>query len=96
MASLPDDVERWIGRHFNAADAPTARSLLQQAVDHKGTPATERLLRCAAIGSQGDLEQLKYLVGLMQIDYRDVIVAGEYEVRDGKLARVRNLDEPLN
>ena len=39
--------------------------------------------------------QLRYLVGLLQIDYRDVIMFGEYDTIDGKLARVRNLNEPL-
>ena len=42
-----------------------------------------------------ELLQLRYLVGLLQIDYRDVIMFGEYEVVDGKLTRVRNLSEPL-
>jgi hypothetical protein len=52
-------------------------------------------MRGAALGSRGDLVQLRYLVGLLQIDYRDVIMCGEYDVVDGKLTHVRNLNEPL-
>jgi hypothetical protein len=95
MAALPPDVHRWIGVHFAAADVDAARELLAIAVDHAGATPQARLLRCAAVGSRGDLVQLRYLVGLLQIDYRDVIMFGEYDVVDGKLSRVRNLNEPL-
>ena len=95
MASLPDDLERWIERHFAAAEVSVARKLLENAIDHGGATPGARLLRCAAVGSRGDLVQLRYLVGLLQIDYRDVIMFGEYDVVDGKLTHVRNLNEPL-
>jgi hypothetical protein len=85
MASLPEDVERWIAAHLRADDVNIARELLSNAIDHAG----------AALGSRGDLVQLRYLVGLLQIDYRDVIMCGEYDVVDGKLTHVRNLNEPL-
>jgi hypothetical protein len=61
-----------------------------------GTAPGARLLRGAAVGSRGDIVQLRYLVGLLQIDYRDVIMFGEYGVIDGKLTHVRNLSEPLS
>jgi hypothetical protein len=95
MASLPEDVERWIAAHFRADDVNSARELLSSAIDHAGAAPGARLLRCAALGSRGDLVQLRYLVGLLQIDYRDVIMCGEYDVVDGKLTHVRNLNEPL-
>jgi hypothetical protein len=95
MAALPPDVERWISAHFAAADVDAARELLAIAVDHAGATPQARLLRCAAVGSRGELVQLRYLIGLLQIDFRDVIMFGEYDVVDGKLTRVRNLNEPL-
>jgi len=95
MAALPEDLERWIGAHFAATDVDAARELLAIAVDHAGAAPGARLLRCAAVGSRGDLAQLRYLVGLLQIDYRDVIMSGEYDVIGGKLTHVRNLNEPL-
>ena len=92
---LPDDVERWLERHFSAADLPAARELLALAVDHEKKPASPRLLRCMAVGSHGDAERLRYLVGLLQIDYRDVIVAGEYEMRGKQLVHVHDFNQPI-
>ena len=94
MAVLPDDLLRWLDAHFGA-DATAARALLEQAVDHSDKAAGPRLLRCAAVGSCGSLEQLQDLVELLKIDYRDVIMAGEYEMRRGQPVRVRDLNEPI-
>ena len=63
--------------------------------DHTGAPASSRLLRCALVGSRGDLEELRSLVELMAIDYRDVIMSGEYEVSSGRTVHVRDLNQPL-
>jgi hypothetical protein len=68
MASLPEDLERWIEAHFPAAEVNIARELLTSAIDHAGAAPGARLLRCAAVGSRGDLVQLRYLVGLLQIE----------------------------
>jgi hypothetical protein len=95
MAILPDDLLRWLEAHFSAAEAKAARALLEQAVDHDDKPASARLLRCAAVGSRGSLEQLAWLVELLKIDYRDVIMAGEYDVRGGRPVRLRDLNEPI-
>jgi hypothetical protein len=95
MAILPDDLLRWLDAHFGVAEAHAARRLLEQAVDHDGKPAGPRLLRCAAVGSAGDLEQLKNLIELLKIDYRDVIMAAEYDVRGGRPVRLRDLNEPI-
>jgi hypothetical protein len=43
------------------------------------------------VASKGSLEKLQYYIALLAVDYRDVIVAGEYEVTGGKLVRVMNL-----
>src|SRR5437764_1363123 len=83
-------------RSPSTGPASTAMMIgVMKAIDHAGVAPGARLLRCAAVGSRGDLVQLRYLVGLLQIDYRDVIMFGEYDVVDGKLAHVRNLNEPL-
>ncbi|HYR32754.1 MAG TPA: hypothetical protein VEQ87_00545, partial [Burkholderiales bacterium] len=95
MAILPDDLLRWLDAHFGVTEAHAARRLLEQAVDHNDKPAGPRLLRCAAVGSRGNLEELKSLVELLKIDYRDVIMAGEYEMRRGQPVRLRDLNEPI-
>jgi hypothetical protein len=38
---------------------------------------------------------LEYLVGLLRVDWRDVILAGEYESRNSKLTKVRDLTVPF-
>jgi hypothetical protein len=96
MAALPPDLLRWIDAHFSPPEAKTACELLQAAVDHAGAVPEDRLLRCAAVGSRGELEKLRYLIGLLKVDSRDVIVFGEYDVvDDDKLVHVRNLGKPI-
>jgi hypothetical protein len=93
---LPEDIHRWISVNFRESERDPAFACLAGAVDHTGAPAGERMLRCAAVGSRGNLESLKYLVSLLKLDYRDVIVAGEYDVVTGKLVRVRDLTAPIS
>jgi hypothetical protein len=90
-ASLPDDITRRVEAWFSEPDRSIALALLSRAVIHDGKLADDRLRRCALVASKGSLEKLQYYVGLLAVDYRDVIVAGEYEVSGGELARVRNL-----
>lgn len=52
------------------------------------SPKTGRIARCIVAGAGGSPERLEYLIGLADIDYRDVIVAGEY---DGSMRHVRDL-----
>jgi hypothetical protein len=94
--TLPPDVAAWIDSHFPGESAERARHALEVAVDHTGAPVGERLLRCAAVGSRGHLDALYRLVGELRIDFRDVIVAGEYESVDHKLVRVRDLTRPIS
>lgn len=93
--NLPPDVVAYIQSRFPAQDREAALAMLLVARTHTGEPAGERLLRCAVIASERDLLRLQYYVGLLAIDWRDVIVAGEYAVQKQGLAKVRNLCEPL-
>jgi hypothetical protein len=92
---LPPDVAAWVSAHFPGEVAERARRALEAAVDHTGTPVGERLLRCLAVGSRGHLDALLRLVSEVRTDFRDVIVAGEYESVDQKLVRVRDLTKPI-
>ena len=92
---LPDDVVSWVSRHFGAGDVESALALLGSAVDETGQPVGPRLIRCAAVGSRGDLERLRLLVADLRIDWRDVITAGEYEMREGKPVHVHDLNNPI-
>jgi hypothetical protein len=93
--SLPDDVVRWVNRHFSGEDAGAALAMLDSAVDHTGTLVSPRLVRCAAVGSRGDLSRLRRLVADLRSDWRDVIMGGEYEIRDGKPVQVYDFNSPI-
>jgi hypothetical protein len=93
--SIPDDVVAWIDRHFREIDRTTAIGLLADAVDERDEPVDARLLRCAVVGSRGDIDRLSELVEELRIDSEDVILSGEYESRAGNLVKVRNLNDPL-
>jgi len=92
---IPDDVVKWIGAHFPQSECRAALEALAAAVDHAGQSPAPRLVRCAAMASRGRLDQLLEYVRLLRIDYRDVIVAGEYEIRGEELVRVRDLNQPI-
>ena len=94
--ALPNDVVSYILGSFNPNDARLALASLESAVDHAGNPANDRLLRCVAVGARNELKNLLYLVELLKTDYRDVIVAGEYDSVDGKLCHIRDLNQPIS
>lgn len=84
---IPHDVISWIEKRFPALDVKIAIELLDQAPDHTGKYPGDRVVRCAAHASQGNLNKLDEMIQLMKIDYRDVIMAGEYDVLDRKLMK---------
>jgi hypothetical protein len=92
---LPDDVLAYITGHFPSADCPRAIELLEQAVLHDGTAAEPRLLRCAVVASEGSLARLKTLVDLLKVDWRDVIMAGEYSWDGTASHKIRDCNMPL-
>jgi len=92
---LPADVVGWVHSHFSGNEYGIAISTLVTAAIHTGEHPSDRLIRSAAIGSKGNLENLQYLVQLLAIDWRDVIFAGEYESVNHELIRVRDLNTPI-
>jgi hypothetical protein len=94
--ALTEDVERFIARRFAPADREAARSLCASATIHDGTPAGPRLIRCALFASVGSLEKLRGEIEHLAIDYRDVIMAGEYVFEHGDPVRARDLNQPLD
>jgi hypothetical protein len=88
---LLDDIAGQIQRSFTGSDRAAATVLLLNARIHDGSAAGPRLQRCALVASQGSLERLQHYVKLLEVDSRDVIVAGEYESVAGELVRVRDL-----
>ena len=93
--NLPPDVEGFVRQSFATSELSGALQLLEAAVLHDGSTPNHRMLRCAVIASGGSLGSLRRYVACLAADYRDVIVAGEYETRDDELVRVRDLSKPL-
>ena len=54
------------------------------------------MLRCALVGCRGSLQSLRSLVGMLAIDWRDVILCGEYELHGNETVQVRDLNQPLS
>ena len=92
---ITDDVQSFIARRFKSSDREAALALCRSATIEDGSPAGPRLIRCAVIASGASLERLRIEIEHLKIDYRDVIMAGEYVSRNGKNVRVRNLNEPI-
>lgn len=92
---LPPDVIAFVYTHFPDEEREAAIATLSAACIHTGEPPGDRLFRCTVMASNGDLTRLQYYAGLLAIDWRDVIVAGEYEVQGHGLVRVRDLSEPI-
>ena len=92
---LLDDIARRVDESFSAPDRDRAAALLLRARVHDGSPADPRLIRCALEASRGSLETLQHYVNLLAVDYREVIMAAEYDSIDGALVRVRDLSQPF-
>jgi hypothetical protein len=92
---LPNDVMAFIARKFDAADRDTAAAILASATIEDGSAASPRLIRCAAVASHGSLARLRAETDRLKVDWRDVIVAGEYDPIGGELSRVRDLNDPI-
>lgn len=92
---LTEDMHQFINATFRPEDRAAVASALEGATVHDGAPAGPRLLRCVLVGSGGSMANLNELVGLLRTDYRDVIMAGEYEYQGSEPVRVRDLNVPI-
>jgi hypothetical protein len=80
--SLERDIVERVEHAFSPQDAPKAIELLQVA------GKSGRIARCIVFASAGSLDALQRYIQLADQDYRDVIVAGEY---DDMQRRLRDL-----
>ena len=92
---IPQDAKDFIARNFAAADQDQAVWILTGARIETGAAASPRLMRCALMASGGSLERLRAHIAQMKVDWRDLIVAGEYVSEGGDLKRVRDLAAPF-
>ena len=93
---LPQDIENYVLRVFGKEQFEGVMEVLRLAKLHDGREPNHRLVRCMLVASRGSLSGLGRFVDLLAIDYRDVIVSGEYESKDGDLVQVRDLSSPFS
>ncbi len=83
---LNKPLDEMIADRFSGEDAESAKRMLADLSRDTGL----RIMKCAVYYSHGDLNRLEEMVKLARLDYRDVIVMGEYEPIRGKLVRIRS------
>lgn len=93
--NLPEDVQLLLEQTIPREEFGEALLVLGQARIEDGTAPSPRLLRCAAFACGGNLKRLRDLASLMAVDWREVVMAGEYELQDEVAVRVRDLSQPL-
>jgi hypothetical protein len=85
---LPLDVLDRLTRDFGPRADAVAAVLLSHRRIGSADFLGDRLLRCIVHAAGADERRVRQLVELARQDYRDVIVAGEY---DGAMRQVRDL-----
>lgn len=88
--SLPPDIEARIVADFPASEHAAITNGLIGLSD--ATPEPTRVARCVLFVANGDLDEFERMVELARTDYRDAIVAAEY---DRDLNRLRDFGWPF-
>lgn len=73
-SELESDIRKHLNGQFSGTELELATDQLREL------PTTTRIKRCIAFASGGDLGRFDKLCKLAKIDYRDVIVAAEYDL----------------
>lgn len=93
--ALPADILDFVDRHIVPADRAGVRQLLLETrYDGQAWPGA-RLLRCMLFISGGTEVGFRKAIALMLRDYRDLIMAAEYEEKNGYPILVRDLSRPF-
>jgi len=89
-AALPADVVTRVGRDYDEVDR--AAVILALGELSSATREHARVARCVLYVAAGDLQEFGRVIALAHTDFRDVIVAAEY---DRDLRRLRDLSQPF-
>jgi hypothetical protein len=87
VPELSRRVAALIGEIFSPADAPRIRELVREFHWSLGPAFDERIHLDILEICGGQTEKVHELVELAKVDWRDLIVAAEYDVRDGKIVQ---------
>ena len=86
---VPEDINLRINLDF---PDPEERALVASIISDLTTDFPPRILRCVLYVARGDLDRLGEAEKLARIDYRDLIVAAEY---DDSYKQVRDFNHPF-
>ena len=92
---FPADIVEYVARHFFEDASSRALMILERAELPDGREPDSRMLRCALVSCENTVESLERQVAGLAVDFRDVVVAGEYIRRNGDLVRIRDLSRPF-
>lgn len=92
---LPADIVEFVTRNFSEEVSSQAISILEGAMLPGGRKPDSRMLRCALASCDDTVEGLERQIAGLAIDFRDVIVTGEYTSKNGDLVRTQDLSQPF-
>jgi hypothetical protein len=92
---LPEDIVEYVSRNFTDTEMPVVIATLESGKLPDGNDPDFRMLRCVLVASKNSVAEVERLVAYLALDYRDVIVAGEYATQEGELVRIRDLSLPF-
>jgi hypothetical protein len=87
VPELSQRVTALIREIFPPADVPRIRELVREFHWSLGPAFDDRIHLDILEICDGKAERIRELVDLAKIDWRDLIVAAEYDVRDGKIVQ---------
>lgn len=89
LSDYPEDIHAKIARDFKRNAAAASEMIEAHLIDD---PTGDRVLRCVLFVASGNLSELEQCLKLAQLDYRDMIVAAEY---DEHMKQVRDFNNPF-
>ena len=78
---LPQDIKNRIIRDFSRNEVASVEDLLDQYDGRE----SDRVIRCIVHLSNGSYEKLKVSVETANMDYRDIILFAEYDLKNQKI-----------
>ena len=90
MMNLPNDINLRIKNDFSLTED---QKLVENILSSLKINERDRVVRCILYIAKGNINSICEMERLAKIDYRDVIMSGEYEYPSGK--RLRDFNEPF-
>jgi hypothetical protein len=93
--ALPEDIITKVRRDFSEDDALAILQLLAE-FQIKNPDLSNRILRCIVFLAHGNFDEFARAVAMARLDWRDLIVAAEYDGFSGEENRRRDFNLPFS